>query len=206
MAHVDLRSLLGCNPSSTELENYTAFLIAIAALDRPVSPEIKPYSDAVYFNYYKLGLSLQFSPTDGYKPSSQDELKNDKLSLDSIYLYNTFRGEGVSKFSPHPVSPILLKLNPNVRDKDGNLLSRPGPSALEVHKDMSGKDFVKVLLEPDRKGGGTGPSSGSIGIWCEWSKEGLMVEFGGADASGPQAWERGKDALWKIITVFVAST
>jgi len=29
-----------------------------------------------------------------------------------------------------------------------------------------------------------------------------MVEFGGDEARGPQAWERGKDAIWKVITLF----
>jgi hypothetical protein len=195
-----VRSLLGCSPSSTELRKYTAFLAAKASLDQPISPEIKSYSDAVYFNYYKLGLSLQFVPKDGYKPSSglkQIELKNDKLSLDSIYLYS-----GDSSYSAHPLSPLVFNLNPNAKDKDGNLLSRP--SALQVYRETSGKDFVKALLEPDRKGGGTGPSSGSIGIWCEWSKDGIMVEFGGAEAKGPHAWEQGKDALWKTITIFAS--
>ena len=205
MADIDLHSLLGSNPLSPELGNYIAFVVTKASLDQPVpSPEIKSYSDAVYFNYHKLGLSLQFAPMGGYKPSSglkQNELKNGKLSLDSIYLYNTCPRENRnSSFSTHPVSPLMLKLNPDVKGKDGNLLSRP--STLEVHSDMSGKDFVKALLEPDRKGGGTGPSSGSIGIWCEWSKDGIMVEFGGVEAKGPQAWERGKDAVWKIITIF----
>jgi len=67
---------------------------------------------------------------------------------------------------------------------------------------MTGKDFVAALGEPDRKGGGSGPSSGSIGIWVEWTRDGLMVEFGGDDSRGPQAWERGKDALWRVISVF----
>ena len=207
MADIDLRNLLGSNPLSTELGKYIAFVVTKASLDQPISPEIKSYPDAVYFNYYKLGLSLQFVPKDGYKPSSgleQNELKKEKLSLDSIYLYNTSRENGDSSFSTYPVSPLVLKLSPNVKGKDGNLLSRP--SALEVQRDTSGKDFLKALLEPDRKGGGTGPSSGSIGIWCEWSEDGIMVEFGGAEAKGPQAWERGKDALWKIITIFVSPT
>jgi hypothetical protein len=113
MADLDLRSLLGSNPLSTELENYIAFVVANASLDQPISPEIKSYSDAVYFNYYQLGLSLQFAPKDGYKPASglkQNQLKNDKLSLDSIYLYNTIpREKGASSFSTHPVPPLVLE-------------------------------------------------------------------------------------------------
>lgn len=201
MANTDIRSLLGCNPSSTGLDDYITFLVAKSSLHPPISPEIRSYPDAVYFNFHQLGLSLQFAPKDGYKLSSglkQNELKSDKLSLESIYLYNAD-----ASFCAYPVSPLALKLNPNVMDKDGHLLSRP--SILDVHKETSGKDFVKALLEPDRKGGGTGPSSGSIGIWCEWSKDGIMVEFGGVEAKGPQAWEQGKDALWRVITIFESS-
>jgi len=53
--------------------------------------------------------------------------------------------------------------------------------------------------EPERKGGGAGPASGSIGIWCDWPKEGIMIEF---DASGPQAWEHGKDTKWRLLTLY----
>ncbi len=209
----NIQRLLGFNPLSTELVDYVTLLATTASLKQPVLPEVKSYSDAVYFNYYKLGLSLQFLPKDGYKPRSglkQSDLENEKLVLDSIYLYNlpaknpnaspkgpsTRSAENV--FSSYPVSPFFLILNPSVKDKDGKLLTRP--STLEVDADTSGKDFVKTLLEPDRKGGGTGPPSGSIGIWCDWSMDGIMVEFDGA--TGPQAWERGKDAIWKVITIF----
>ncbi|XP_006454648.1 hypothetical protein AGABI2DRAFT_189890 [Agaricus bisporus var. bisporus H97] len=68
--------------------------------------------------------------------------------------------------------------------------------------ETTGKEFVQALGEPDRKGGGTGPSSGSIDIWCEWTKDGIMVEFGGSQAKGPNVWETGKDAVWKVVTLF----
>jgi len=29
-----------------------------------------------------------------------------------------------------------------------------------------------------------------------------MVEFGGDESRGPQAWEKGKDAVWKVISIF----
>ena len=209
----NIQRLLGFNPLSTELVDYITLLATTASLKQPVSPEVKSYSDAVYLNYYKLGLSLQFVPKDGYKPRSglkQSDLENEKLVLDSIYLYNSpAKNPNTSPKGPstrsaekiflsYPVSPFSLILNPNAKDKDGKLLTRS--STLEVDADTSGKDFVKRLLEPDRKGGGAGPSSGSIGIWCDWSMDGIMVEFDGA--TGPQAWERGKDAVWKVITIF----
>lgn len=213
-----VQQLLGINPSSDQLSAYVNNLFHVSNI-APASPEVKSYSDAVYFNYHSLGLSLQFAPKGGYRPSSglqQSDLKNEKLVLDSIYLYNipaNIKTDSTSKgtssraaelaFSTFQISPFSLELNPSVKDKDGKHLSRP--SQLDVTSETSGKDFVAALGEPDRKGGGAGPSSGSIGIWCEWTKDGIMVEFGGDEAKGPQAWERGKDAIWKILTVFAQS-
>ncbi|KAH9486606.1 hypothetical protein JR316_0000671 [Psilocybe cubensis] len=206
----DIRQLLGLHPHSPRLAD---FLLSIA-LPVPVVPEVKSYPDAVYFNYFSLGLSILFSPTGGYKPAPSlklTDLKNDSLVLDSIYIYNVpkpteHRAKGTSAraaelaFSTFPISPLILPINPVAHDKDGK--ARDRLPNLEIRPQTTGKDFVQILGEPDRKGGGAGPSSGSIGIWCEWSKDGIMVEFGGDEAKGPQAWERGKDAVWKIITIF----
>ncbi|KDR85344.1 hypothetical protein GALMADRAFT_234166 [Galerina marginata CBS 339.88] len=209
----DVRSLFALHPLSPRLSEYIASLSGAASLE-PVFPEVKSYSDAVYFNYYPLGLSILFSPKGGYKPSTGlklADLKHDSLSLDSIILYNVpkkseDRTKGTSSraaelaFATYPIFPIKFTIDATAKDKDGKEVLRPPD--LEILLDTSGKDFVQALGEPDRKGGGAGPSSGSIGIWCEWSKDGIMVEFGGDEAKGPQAWERGKDAVWKIITVF----
>jgi len=131
--------------------------------------------------------------------------------LESIYVYNIPpknashpRTTAETAYATYPHFPLALALIADVRDKDGKPI--PRPPNLDVLADTSGKDFVQALGEPDRKGGGAGPSSGSIGIWCEWPKDGIMVEFGGDEAKGPQAWERGKDAVWKIITIFSPTT
>lgn len=212
---IDVQNLFGSNPSSTKLTDYITFLTNTASLEQPVLPEVKSYHDTVYFNYYRLGLSLQFVPRDGYKPYpglKQSDMNDDKLVLDSFHLYNKDTSAPKepstcsveSTFSSYPIFPLFLKLNPNAKDKNGIVLARP--STLEVYANTCGKAFVQTLLEPDKKGGGTGPSSGSIGIWCEWSKDGIMVEFGGDEAQGPQAWIRGKDAIWKVITIFAPSS
>jgi hypothetical protein len=203
-----LRDLLGLHPSSPELAQHLTLLST-----QTPTPQIKSYPDAVYFNYFSLGLSLLFSPQNGYKLTmglKSHELDNEKLVLESIYIYNvppkntshprSSSHTAETAYATYPDFPLTLELTENATDKDGKLI--PRPPKLDVLADTSGKDFVQALGEPDRKGGGAGPSSGSIGIWCEWSKDGLMVEFGGDEAKGPQAWERGKDAVWKIITIF----
>jgi len=76
-------------------------------------------------------------------------------------------------------------------------------SLFQVHPSTTGKDFVAYFGEPTRKGGGGGPAGGSIGIWCEWTDAGIMVEFGGDEAGGLQAWEKGKDATWAVLTFFI---
>jgi len=212
-----LRHLIGLRPSSDNLAHYLASLANHASTP---TPNVKSYPDAVYMNYYALGLSLLFSPLPGYKPKTGlalSELDKDQLVLDSIDIYNIPKGassepksKGTSSrtaelvFSSFPLFPIVLDVGGEVKDKDSNVLAHP--SQLQVAPQTTGKDLVQCLGEPDRKGGGAGPSSGSIGIWCEWSKDGIMVEFGGDEARGPQAWERGKDAVWRVMTVFLPQT
>ncbi|KAH0590894.1 hypothetical protein J132_02424 [Termitomyces sp. J132] len=215
-----VRHLFGLNPSSSELSQYLATLAAHVSTPNPTTPEVKSYPDVVYLNYYLLGLSLLFIPASGYKPKAGlqlSELNNDQLILDSLDIYNIPkssisgpRSKGSSSrtaelaFSSFPLYPLVFDVGGEVKDKDGNVQTRP--SILEVTSQTTGKDFVQCLGEPDRKGGGAGPSSGSIGIWCEWKRDGIMVEFGGDEAKGPQAWERGKDAAWKVITLFLSNS
>ena len=196
----NLRDLLGHSPSSHQLTEYLSTLSTTIP-----TPEVKSYPDAVYFNYYSLGLSLLFVPVNGYKPgsnASRQDLLDTHLILDGVDIYNSDSlaeetGSHRSSYSPYPITPIIITIiSPETR---GNTTR---PSFLNITQSMPGKEFVALLGEPDRKGGGSGPSSGSIGIWVEWSRDGLMVEFGGEGSRGPQAWERGKDAPWKVISVF----
>lgn len=213
-----MRDLLGLKPSASAVSRYIDSLAEAANASNAKIPEVKSYSDAVYFNYYPLGISLLFAPKDGYKPKTGlklDELQQDNLVLDSIDIYNVPKPKNDSNdkstpsrselaFTTFPLSPIVLPITGQAKDKDGKPVERP--PQLNITPETSGKDFVKALGEPDRKGGGTGPSSGSINIWCEWSNDGVMVEFGGAEAKGPRAWDTGKDAIWKVITFFKPGT
>ncbi|RPD82056.1 hypothetical protein L226DRAFT_528261 [Lentinus tigrinus ALCF2SS1-7] len=209
----DLKCLLGLTPSSSELTAHISVLATAVSEPQAPTPEVKSYSDAVYFNYYPLGLSLLFKPVNGYKPKTGlrlEELQENNLVLDGIDIYNVPKpkaGANASRatkspYTTYPISPIVLSLVPLPADKDEDRR----PESISITPETTGKDFVLAMGEPDRKGGGAGPSSGSIGIWCEWSKDGVMVEFGGEESRGPQAWERGKDAVWKVISVFPAKT
>jgi hypothetical protein len=147
-------------------------------------PELKIYSDCVYLNYHTVGTSFLFTPNSGYRPTAAS-MDGGKLQLKSIDIYNNQSEDSrkIHLFKAFPLLPLSISIS------NGNVL---------VIKDSTtGKQVIKVFGEPNRKGGGDGPSSGSIDIWCEWP--GFMVEFG---QRGPQAWERGKDASWKVITIF----
>lgn len=200
----DPRLLLGLPPSSAQVAQYVAELAELTTPKDPPSPEIKAYPDALYMNYYSLGLSLMSTAKDGSRKIKADDVHTDKLGLDSIDIYNVRDADkskplagpsGAKSYSTYPVPSLVLSLVPSKDEK-----SRP--SELKLTTSTTGKDVVACLGEPDRKGGGAGPSSGSIGIWCEWSRDGIMIEFGGDEARGPQAWERGKDAGWKVLTLF----
>lgn len=197
------QSLLGICLNSSDLISYIDRLCN-AANKSGWTPEVKSYPDAVYLNYYSLGTSFLFSPKKGYKPEAGlklADLDNERLVLEGIDIYNTSKSTRPTTrkkptelaFTSHPISVLTIEFSE---------MDSQRSSELKVQQDTTGKKFVASLGEPERKGGGLGPSSGSIGIWCEWSKLGIMVEFGGDEANGPQAWELGKDAMWKVLTFF----
>jgi len=203
----DVKTLFGLPPTSRDVREYISSLYSLANAGNDDNVQVKSYPDAVFVNYYTLGCSIEYRPTNGYKPPSNvqsiTDLQTDNLALDKIDLYNSPHGDSEpnttrktkSKIAPafakYPGLPLVIKI------------SREPNKSTSVTAESTGKDFVAALGEPDRKGGGAGPSSGSINIWCEWTKEGVMVELGGRDASGPQAWDKGKDAEWKVISLYL---
>lgn len=187
---MNINDLIGKPPSAHVLAQHLSTL----STGTTPTPDIKSYSDIVYLSYLTLGVSFQFSPRNGYKPATglrREQLKDDDLQLEAVDIYNvpSVARSKEPAFSTYPRLPIELHL-------------AGATPVITISKDTTGKEFVGWLGEPSRKGGGAGPSSGSIHIWCEWSHQGIMVEFGGNDARGPQAWERGGDAVWRVVTVF----
>ncbi|KAI6007208.1 hypothetical protein EDD15DRAFT_2209656 [Pisolithus albus] len=189
---MNIRDLFGCSPSADSIAN---FLEKVNLQGSDLTPEVKAYPDMVYFNYHKLGVSLQFAPRGGYKPKvglARSQLKDDCLKLEGIDIYNESkpqtgdaRPQASSQsvqcaFSPYPLLPLRIF------------------RVASAHEEGSAQSFISIAANTT----GKEFSSGSINIWCEWAGEGIMVEFGGTEARGPQAWERGKDAVWQVITVF----
>jgi len=205
MSVEDPRALLGLSPSAPGFLALLSQLSELSSTDVP-TPEIKAYSNALYMNYFALGLSFMFISKGGTKRITADDVNGDSLILDSIDLYNVLksvRTPAVSEsasasrvYSCYPAPSLNFTLSRPKGDAHAEEIS------FGLAPASTGKDIVGRLGEPDRKGGGAGPSSGSIGIWCEWSQDGILVEFGGEESRGPKAWEQGKDAKWKVLTLF----
>ncbi|EIM92148.1 uncharacterized protein STEHIDRAFT_143586 [Stereum hirsutum FP-91666 SS1] len=202
----DFRALLGSSPSSTILSTFITELASLSSTSAVV-PDVKSYRDAVYFNYYTLGLSLLFAPINGYKPKSglkRGDLRDADLALDGLDIFNVpstgtdkaAKSSTTSEYSTYPVSPITISISPKTQDKEC-------ATSVTFLPSTNGKDIVEALGEPERKGGGSGPASGGMGIWMDWPKQGIMVELGGEESRGPKAWETGKDAVWKVLSVSV---
>lgn len=153
---------------------------------------VKEYPPVTYASSQEHGISLQF----------------EQGRCQAIDLYNEGAAKGWKCFPKLPWT-----LTTSVSDKEQMLV-------IEAH--TTGTDFVSILGEPSRKGGGEplqggGASGLGPGAWMEWQKltlappstvkVDLMVELKGPDARGAQRWdkEKGGKAAWGVITLSLAS-
>jgi hypothetical protein len=89
----DVKTLFGLHPTSQNVEEYISSLSSLANTGNDDKAQIKAYPDAVFVNYYALGCSIEYRPTNGYKPSSNiqsiADLQTNNLALDKIDIYNS---------------------------------------------------------------------------------------------------------------------
>ncbi|SCV74388.1 BQ2448_6820 [Microbotryum intermedium] len=190
-------------------------------LPHPPTPELKLYSDILYVNHHSLGLSLSYKPhATAYKlPKTVQEVDWSKLRLVGMDVYN-YEARNQKKleegrdtkqvYKTFPCYPIIISVPASaVVDTTTTTItssssttpsttpSTPSksPTTFPIVPTTQAHEFTSSLGEPDRKGGG----AGTMGIWCEWTQLGLMVEFASA---GLQAWEKGRDARWKVLSLF----
>lgn len=169
---------------------------------RVATLEVKEFPPVTYASSRAHGLSIQF----------------ERGSCQAIDIYNEGAAKGWSSYSDLPLTMTLIPT-----------ANAPGErKLLKLEASMTGTDFVSLLGEPSRKGGGEplrggGASGLGPGAWMEWRglsiSEGpedgkdasklvdLMVELKGPDARGAQRWdkEKGGQAKWGILTISLAA-
>ena len=151
----DPRSLLGNSPTAEPLLDYLKQLADLTASKEIPTPEIKSYSDALYKNYYPLGLSLMFIDKNNSKSIKGIDPNSESLVLDGIDVYNSIQGEekadtkgsstSAREYATYPAKLILHLLPGTINDK-------PRPAELAIEPSMTGKELLLNLGEPDKKG------------------------------------------------------
>lgn len=206
LAVADLYPLLGLGPTDETLK------VALSALfpGRSLLADTKTYPDAVYQNYYALGLSLCFEPAAG----TQD------FRMVTVDVFNGTPGAATSAGGRKPKGPEYAETSlPLVLDfaeteivlpphKPGEKETRlPREPKVEVGRNTKGREIVRCLGEPSRKGSGSW-----VGVWLEWNAVGLVragerVDVGlmlelndpkGADQPSQEQLNKGLGGLWDM--------
>ncbi|BGP37550.1 hypothetical protein JCM10450v2_001465 [Rhodotorula kratochvilovae] len=218
-AGTQLHPLLGLSPSSPQLAAFLASLSPSSA--SAPEPEVKAYSDIVYLNYRPLGLSLAFSPSDGYRPARTTTLadlrtEDARLTCTGIDLYNhdpaaakaqdkgKARARDEDRWGAFPAYPVVLPSPPapSSSTAPAPASNAPPPAPFPLTPSTTGAALLAAYGEPTRKGGGSS-STPSLGIWTEWTPQGLMFEWASA---GLGAWEKGGESVWRCVSMFEPET
>ncbi|KAL9936909.1 hypothetical protein V8E36_004144 [Tilletia maclaganii] len=174
------------------------------------SADRKQYPDVTYLNCLSLGISILL-----------ESVQSKPFKVAGIDIYNhapeaAERKATKASYGPFPAYPIRIM---NFEAKQGQAIS------LELTPATTGVDFVRAFGEPDRKGGGEGPTGRGPAAWLEWTgmyakptgaagdgpaqtRISIMVELGGEGARGPRRWEAGNADLsvWKVLTIGIPQT
>jgi hypothetical protein len=193
MSLQDWQHLIAQPVSDGALESTLRRLLNVDDLPQP---DIKAYSDVVYYNYYSLGVSLCLVAERRGGTKITDGVK---LIVDSVDLYNPQSPsvQVTSRASSKPTFSVLSALP----------LSLSASTPLTTI--TTGRDFVQTFGEPSKKGGGTG----WVDIWLEWEDSGIQVEL--RDPKGDEViteeakkkglggpWDRAGSWVWGVIKLF----
>ncbi|TYJ56195.1 hypothetical protein B9479_003039 [Cryptococcus floricola] len=213
-------ALLFSLPSdSPQIFSFISSLSTAAGVSAP-KPDIKSYPDAIYHNYYPLGVSLCFLPSTG---------------LDSVDLYSRDPHPNTSSRVRGPVydiapevvfrfSSTTLPLPPRDPKSEQPPQTIERPIELRLTTRTTGRDLVSCLGEPTKKGSG-----GWTGVWLEWTKVelsageegaggqehiGMMVELRDPGAREMDeammkkgmggVWDRASKWEWKTVKLYKA--
>ncbi|GAA5934403.1 hypothetical protein JCM3775_000349 [Rhodotorula graminis] len=119
------------------------------------------------------------------------------------------------RWEPFPAYPVLLPASsspsssaapPSTASSPPSTDDTASPAAtaptshlpFPLQPSTTGAALLTHFGEPTRKGGGSSSTPG-VGIWTEWTPEGVMVEWA---SSGLGAWDKGGESTWRCLSVF----
>lgn len=232
----DLISLLCSTPARVRQVIQTSCLPDSQDDSRVPTPDIKEYSDATYYTYFDLGLSLCYTST----PRSSDRLLSHIDIVNPLPSNQTSganrRGKKKDPLAGYqaPNFPITFRfantvvpIQTDTSKKPSSSSSTPLERELEFRVDekTTGKDFVGAFGEPARKSEG---QAGYVEPSLEWNRvelegeDGQIVQVGimvdlrepntsapGQEAQGGQGasiWDRAGSYGWSTLKLFIAET
>ncbi|KAF9574232.1 hypothetical protein EC968_007156 [Mortierella alpina] len=187
---MELHSLLGQHPGTPAIDELLAKAVMEIHKGHGASvppPTIKVYSDAAYYSYLPIGISLNYRPIKPLVPTPLGAKNNvpvpdsSLLTLEAIHLYRS----PADKFETFPLQFRLFK--------DGD--SKSSGTAYDLDMNMKAHEIVQLLGEPEEKQGG-----GRAGnCWIGYQKSlGLAIDFVGSN------WED-RDMVISCATLSVVS-
>lgn len=227
----DLHALLGHDPSSSPIRG---FLTTLSGSSSITTPEIRAYPDVIYHNYYDLGVSLCYVPSRGKTiPTNPGP---GELKLDTIDIYHVPASDRVSArpgripkptFGTFGGLPIEFPVVPLASGSSSSAAEPKAPSStpnsasastsastttqsetLSLSESTVGKDLVKTLGEPSKKGGG----QYGMDVYLEWASLGVQIDL--KDRSGGEmtdeqkkkgmggVWDKAAGWGWGCLKVF----
>ncbi|WVQ77444.1 hypothetical protein IAR50_007130 [Cryptococcus sp. DSM 104548] len=171
---ISITSLFSLPPDALQFTTFISSLSAAAGIS-PSKPDIKTYSDAIYHNYYPLGVSFCFLPLQGL--DSVDVYNRDPHQSASSRLKGPVYGTAPEVVFRFPSTTLTLPPRDTKSEEPPQTIERPIQMTLVAG--TTGRDLVSCLGEPSKKGSG-----GWTGVWLEWTRAELSEGEDGEGGKG----------------------